>query len=54
MYANNETGMIQPIAAIGALAKEKGVAFHVDAVQASAICRPAYGRKYRHAHRLQP
>ena len=34
MYANNETGMIQPIAAIGALAKEKGVAFHVDAVQA--------------------
>ncbi len=34
MYANNETGMIQPVAAIGALAKEKGVAFHVDAVQA--------------------
>ena len=34
MYANNETGMIQPIAAIGAVAKEKGVAFHVDAVQA--------------------
>lgn len=34
MYANNETGMIQPIAAIGAIAKEKGVAFHVDAVQA--------------------
>ena len=29
MYANNETGMIQPIAAIGAVAKEKGVAFHV-------------------------
>ncbi|WP_306537517.1 cysteine desulfurase family protein [Megasphaera sp.] len=34
MYANNETGMIQPIAVIGALAKEKGIAFHVDAVQA--------------------
>lgn len=34
MYANNETGMIQPIEAIGALAVEKDVAFHVDAVQA--------------------
>lgn len=34
MYANNETGMIQPIEAIGAVAKEKNVTFHVDAVQA--------------------
>ena len=34
MYANNETGMIQPIDAIGALARQKGIAFHVDAVQA--------------------
>ena len=34
MYANNETGMIQPVDEIGALAKEKGIAFHVDAVQA--------------------
>ena len=34
MYANNETGMVQPIDAIGALARQKGIAFHVDAVQA--------------------
>jgi cysteine desulfurase len=34
MYANNEIGTIQPIAEIGAVCKEKGVFFHVDAVQA--------------------
>ncbi|HUJ31505.1 MAG TPA: IscS subfamily cysteine desulfurase [Candidatus Acidoferrum sp.] len=34
MYANNEIGVIQPIAEIGKIAKEKGVLFHVDAVQA--------------------
>ena len=34
MYANNEIGVIQPIAEIGAIAKEKGVLFHTDAVQA--------------------
>jgi cysteine desulfurase len=34
MYANNEIGVIQPIAEIGRLAKEKGVLLHVDAVQA--------------------
>lgn len=34
MYANNETGMIQPIDEIGEIAKEAGVVFHVDAVQA--------------------
>ena len=34
MYANNETGMIQPIGDIGAMASEHGIAFHVDAVQA--------------------
>lgn len=34
MYANNETGMVQPIAEIGSIAKEAGVVFHVDAVQA--------------------
>lgn len=33
MHANNEVGSVQPIAEIGALAKEKGVLFHVDAVQ---------------------
>jgi len=34
MFANNEIGTIQPIAEIGRLAKEKGVIFHTDAVQA--------------------
>ncbi len=34
MYANNEIGTVQPIAEIGKIAKEKGVFFHVDGVQA--------------------
>jgi cysteine desulfurase len=34
MYANNETGTIFPIEQIGAIAKEYGAVFHVDAVQA--------------------
>ncbi|HLO50159.1 MAG TPA: cysteine desulfurase NifS [Kamptonema sp.] len=33
MYANNETGTIFPIEQIGAIAKEYGAVFHVDAVQ---------------------
>ncbi len=34
MMANNETGVIQPVAQAAALAREHGVALHVDAVQA--------------------
>jgi cysteine desulfurase len=34
MYANNEIGVIQPVAEIGKICKEKGVLFHSDGVQA--------------------
>ena len=34
MAANNEIGTLQPVAALGALCKERGVLFHSDAVQA--------------------
>lgn len=34
MYANNEIGVIQPIREIGRIARERGVLFHTDAVQA--------------------
>jgi len=34
MFANNETGTIQPIKEIGKIAKKNGVYFHTDAVQA--------------------
>jgi len=35
MYANNETGVIFPVERIGAFCRERGVPFHVDAVQAA-------------------
>lgn len=33
MHANNEVGTIEPIAEIGAIAREHGISFHTDAVQ---------------------
>ncbi|MDP3760977.1 MAG: IscS subfamily cysteine desulfurase [Ramlibacter sp.] len=35
MYVNNEIGVIQDIPAIGAMCREKGIIFHVDAAQAT-------------------
>ncbi len=35
MFVNNEIGVIQPIAEIGEICRDKGVIFHVDAAQAS-------------------
>lgn len=35
MWANNEIGTIQPIGEIAAITREKGIHFHVDAVQAA-------------------
>lgn len=37
MFANNEVGSIQPIAEIGRIARERGILFHTDAVQAVGI-----------------
>jgi len=35
MFVNNEIGVIQDIATIGAMCREKGIIFHVDAAQAT-------------------
>lgn len=35
MYANNETGVLQPVAAVGALCRARQIPFHTDAVQAA-------------------
>ena len=42
MFANNETGVIQPIAELSAICRERGVLLHTDAVQAfgKIPCRP--------------
>lgn len=34
MWANNEVGTVNPVAEIGAFLRERGILFHVDAVQA--------------------
>ncbi len=35
MYVNNETGVIQPVAEVGKIAREAGIIFHTDAIQAA-------------------
>ncbi|MGD0967871.1 MAG: cysteine desulfurase family protein [Candidatus Aquilonibacter sp.] len=37
MYANNEIGVVQPIAQLAAAARERGVIFHTDAVQGAGL-----------------
>lgn len=36
MFANNEIGSVQPIAEIGSFARDEGILFHTDAVQAAS------------------
>ena len=38
MFVNNEIGVIQDIAAIGEMCRQKGILFHVDAAQATGKC----------------
>lgn len=44
MYANNEIGTVQPVARLAAIARERGVRFHTDAVQAPAWLPVDVGR----------
>jgi cysteine desulfurase len=39
MLANNETGVLQPVKEIGEIARDKGVFFHIDAVQGAGKVR---------------
>ncbi|MFA9949846.1 IscS subfamily cysteine desulfurase [Dentiradicibacter hellwigii] len=44
MFVNNEIGVIQPIAEIGEICREKGIIFHVDATQATGKIEIDVGR----------
>jgi len=41
MYANNETGVLEDVASIGSLCRERGIAFHCDCAQAAGKVRLA-------------
>jgi cysteine desulfurase len=44
MWANNETGVVHDVASVGAVCRERGVPFHVDAVQAAGKLALELGR----------
>jgi len=48
MWANNETGLIHPVAELAALAHERGILFHTDAVQAAGKVPVDLGRTRAH------
>ena len=48
MWANNETGVINPLDEITAICRAKGVAFHTDAVQAVGKMPINLAGKYLH------
>ena len=57
MYANNETGMIQPVSEIGRICRERGILFHTDAVQAVGhipvdVCRDHIDLMSVSAHKM--
>jgi cysteine desulfurase len=44
MWANNVTGVVQPVEELGGIARERGVPFHCDAVQAAASLSISFAR----------
>ncbi|WP_328594074.1 cysteine desulfurase family protein [Actinomadura macrotermitis] len=49
MWANNEVGTVQPVAELAAIAREHGVPFHTDAVQAAAALPVGFTASGAHA-----
>ncbi|HEX2313311.1 MAG TPA: cysteine desulfurase family protein [Thermomonospora sp.] len=49
MWANNEVGTVQPVAELAAVARERGVPFHTDAVQAAGQLPVAFAASGAHA-----
>jgi cysteine desulfurase len=45
MHANNEVGTVQPIAEIGAIARQHGIRFHTDAAQSVGKIPTSQGRR---------
>lgn len=52
MYANNETGVVQPVSEIAELAEAHGAFLHVDAIQAAGKCVVSFDNLRAHAMSL--